>query len=129
MKYLEELKSLNLPTGKFAIFGSGPMAIRNIRDCVDLDIIVKQDLWDTLLKKYPTSLHNDPAHLKIGNIEFYNTWLQLTNKIDEIIDNADMFDNPPFVQLEYVIEWKKEFSREKDVRDLELIQKYQDSQK
>ncbi len=77
MKYLDELSSLNLPAGKFAIFGSGPMAARGIRESDDLDIIVKYDVWDNLLKKFPSSLHSNPTYLKIGNIEVYKDWLML----------------------------------------------------
>lgn len=45
MNFLDELQSLKLSTEKFAIFGSGPIAVRGIRESEDLDIIVKQDLW------------------------------------------------------------------------------------
>lgn len=31
----------------------------------------------------------------------------------------------PFVQLKYVVEWKKSFSRDKDHKDTELIKKIQ----
>jgi hypothetical protein len=129
MKYLKELKSLNLPTGKFAIFGSAPMTIRGIRESVDLDIIVKKDLWSELVKKYPDSLQEYPLCLKIGNIEIYKDWLMLSDKIDEMIDNAETIANFPFVQLKYVVEWKKQFGREKDIEDLKLIQKYNEGQK
>jgi len=98
MKYLKELSSLNLPAGKFAIFGSGPMAIRGIRESEDLDIIVKQDVWDSLAEKYPASLHSNPACLKIGNIEVYKDWLELSDKINEMIDTAETIANFPFVQ-------------------------------
>jgi len=129
MKYLNELGSLNLPAGKFAIFGSGPMAIRGIRESNDLDIIVKQDVWDSLVKKYPTSLHPNPTCLKIGNIEVYKDWLELSDRINEMIDSAETIANFPYVQLKYVVEWKKSFGREKDLKDIELIKKYNDGQK
>lgn len=104
MKYLDELKLLNLPAGKFAIFGSGPMAIRGIRESEDLDIIVKQDLWNTLVKKYPLLLHNNPTCLKIGHVEIYKDWLELSDKINEMIDSAEIITNFPYVQLKYVVE-------------------------
>ena len=50
---LKELAKLNLPKDKFVIFGSGPMAIRGIRNSEDLDILVKEDLWKELSNKYP----------------------------------------------------------------------------
>lgn len=52
-KQLAELKKLNLPKDKYAIFGSGPLAINGIRDSDDIDIIVKSEVWDELAKKYP----------------------------------------------------------------------------
>ena len=58
--YLGEVKKLNLPKGKYAIFGSGPLAIRNIRDTHDLDVIVKNDIYkdrllrQKLMEKYQT---------------------------------------------------------------------------
>jgi len=52
MKYLNELKKLNLPKGKYALFGSSPMAIRGIKENSDIDIIVKEDLWNFLKQKY-----------------------------------------------------------------------------
>ena len=43
-KQLAELKKLNLPNDKYAVFGSGPLAIYGIRDSEDIDIIVKSEL-------------------------------------------------------------------------------------
>jgi len=129
MHYLAELKSLNLPAGKFAIFGSGPMAIRKIRESDDLDIIVKQDLWDILISKYPNNLHKNPTCLKIGNMEIYKDWLKLSDKVDEMIDSAETIANFPFVQLKYVVKWKQQFGRKKDIKDIELIRQYNDDQK
>jgi hypothetical protein len=129
MKYLDELGRLNLPAGKFAIFGSGPMAVRKIRECADLDIIVKQELWDFLVSKYPNNLEGDSAclKLKIGNIEIYRDWFKLSDRFNEMIDNAEIIANFPFVQLKYVVEWKKEMGREKDISDIALIRKYSDT--
>ena len=41
LKYIDELKALKLPVGQYAIFGSGPLAIRNLKAASDIDIIVK----------------------------------------------------------------------------------------
>lgn len=124
MKFLNELKALKLPPGEYAIFGSGPMAIRGIRDSRDIDIIVKKDLWENLLDKYPESLRDNPICLEVGNIEIYKDWMQLTDKIDEMIENAEMIESLPFVKLKYLIEWKMLYGREKDLKDVELINNY-----
>ena len=129
MQYLDELELLKLPVGKFAIFGSGPMTVRGIRESADLDIIVKQDLWEELLGKHTACLHENPTCLRIGNIEIYADWLDLSDSINEMIDSAEIIAGLPYVQLEYVIEWKTKFGRKKDIEDLELIRKYIDDQK
>ncbi|MFW5853020.1 MAG: hypothetical protein ACOCU8_00070 [Patescibacteria group bacterium] len=46
-----------------------------------------------------------------------------------MIDTAETIANFPFVQLKYVVEWKTQLGREKDLKDIELIQKYNDGQK
>jgi hypothetical protein len=68
---LEELKKLNFPKDKYAVFGSGPLAIRNIRETFDLDVIVKQDLFNELWDKYPECIVDKPFRcLVINDIEF-----------------------------------------------------------
>ena len=69
MDHLNELKTLDFPQDKFAIFGSGPMAIRGIRESHDIDIIVKYDLWDELEHKYPSALHQNPTCLKLATLK------------------------------------------------------------
>ena len=46
---LKKVKELNLPQNQYAIFGSGPLAIRGIRDSNDIDLIVKKKLWNKLM--------------------------------------------------------------------------------
>ncbi len=52
-RLLTELKTLNLPLGHFAIFGSAPLAIRGLRDSHDLDIIVSDELYEDLMTSSP----------------------------------------------------------------------------
>ena len=43
-KLLEELRKLNLPGGQYAVFSSGPMAVRGIKLANDIDIFAIQRL-------------------------------------------------------------------------------------
>lgn len=52
-KLLWEFKKLNLPDGQYAVYGSGPMAVRGIKEAHDLDVVVARDLYKKLLGKYP----------------------------------------------------------------------------
>lgn len=45
LEYAEEVKNMKIPCGKYTILGSGPLAIRGIRDTKDIDLIVTSDLY------------------------------------------------------------------------------------
>jgi len=41
-----------------------------------------------------------------------------------LIDGAEIIDGLPFVKLERVLAWKKLNTREKDLKDIEVIEKF-----
>jgi hypothetical protein len=128
MKKIDDLKALDLPEKKYAIFGSSPIAVRNIRETEDIDIIVKKDLWLKLLKTHKDLFNPIKNTIEINNIEICKNWFHLTPLIDEMINNAEIIGGLPYVQLKYVIEWKKFSTRKKDIEDMKLIKNYLKSQ-
>ncbi len=120
---LEEVKKLKLPTDQYVLWGSTPLAIRGLRKARDIDIVVTKSLWDDLLKTYKPQGEKKNV-IKLGEIEIWNDLLNLTDKIDEIVENRDMIMDLPFMGLSYVIEWKKMRGKEKDLKDIELINNY-----
>lgn len=125
-KQLAELKKLNLPKNEFAIFGSGPLAIRGIKDADDLDIIVKPKLWKMLAKKYPVkdATYEREVWIEIGNIDILKNWKPWFEDSDKLIEEADIIDGVRFVKLEHVISWKKSFNRDKDQVDIKSTENY-----
>jgi hypothetical protein len=123
MKYLEELKALNFPKDQFAIFGSGPLAIRGMRDNADIDIIVTDELWNELMEKYPENFANG-YEIKFGNISAINDWKPWFEDNNELISGADVIDGVRFVSLENVLKWKKALNREKDQKDIKILEDY-----
>jgi len=121
MKYLNELKKLRMPKDKFAVFGSGPMAIRNLRKAKDIDIIiVSRGLWNKLKKKHPSA----GKSIKLKHIEIFKDWLPWIRNSEKLIKDADIINGIRFVKLEYVLKWKKAMNRPKDRKDVSLIEKY-----
>ncbi len=120
-KQLTKLKKLNLPVEEYAIFGSGPLAIRGIRDSADIDIIVKLKLWKKLAKKYPQETER---LIKINSIDICKNWLPWIKNTNELIDDAEIFERIRFVKLKHVLSWKKKYSRKKDKKDVQLIEQY-----
>ena len=125
LEKLEELKCLNLPSGEYAITGSGPMAIRGLREANDIDVVVKKTLWLELLKRF---VPYDSKHIRIGNIEIWGDFLNLTERMEDVIDSAERLAGYPFRHparyfiLEKIFQQRERQKRYKnDRRDSELV--------
>lgn len=127
------LKKYNLPLGKYAIGGSGPLGIRGIREINDIDIVVSNDLRDTLIQKY--GMVDDGIVKKIAfpddDIEafwegsFYiQTKEHNTPTVSDIISRAEIIDELPFQSLADVIYFKRIMNRLKDLEDIKLIEQW-----
>lgn len=116
--FLKAVERLRLPKNQFAIFGSGPLSIRNLREANDVDLIVKEPLWDELSKKYSVM---EKRLIKIGETEIYRDWKPWFNDVNLLIDSADIINGYRFVKLEYLLKWKQEMNREKDKIDIKII--------
>ncbi len=123
LKYLSELKKLNLLTERYAIFGSGPLAIRNLRKNKDIDLAVSKDLWFKLVKKYPQGVNDPKIKIQLSkNISAYDINC-LVFKID-LKKDVEFIKGLPFITLQKTLEWKKLKNREKDQDDIKLIENY-----
>ena len=127
-KFLKSLKELNLPEGKYAIFGSGPMGVRRLREVGDLDVIVTMDVYNDLKNRpdfkigYRKKSGNE--FLEKDGIEVYKDWHPEDWDIHKLIQEAETIDGFPFVKLEEVLKWKKLKQRDKDKEDINLIEEY-----
>lgn len=119
---LNKLKNLNMPIDQYVIFGSGPMAIRDLRDCSDIDILVTDELWNKLKQKYRV-IENYKIIID-DDIEIFSHWKPWLENKNEIIDNSEIIDNLPFVSLKYLLQWKKLMNRPKDNKDIKIIYEY-----
>ena len=116
--FLKEVDRLRLPKNQFAIFGSGPLCIRNLRAANDIDLIVKEELWHDLARRYSVM---EKKLIKIGDTEIYKDWKPWFDDVNLLIDSADIINGYRFVKLEYLLKWKKEMDREKDKADIKII--------
>jgi hypothetical protein len=122
----DQLQSLRLPAGSYAIFGSGPLAIRGIiPSCNDLDVLCKEDAWKIVsrigttefLPEYGVSV----VALADSEITFGTSWGIGDFDIEALIDSAEVIDGLPFVLLEHVIRYKTIRSSPKDRRHLDAL--------
>ncbi len=122
----QKVKELALPMGKYALFGSAPLGIRGLKDCHDIDIIVMEDLWNEYKEKNweIRTTPNGSQYLWNDEVELWKDWQPGQWDIKRLIGEAEIIDELPFVRLERVLEWKRLNGREKDLKDIELIEKF-----
>jgi len=119
----ERLRALRLTPGEYAVFGSGPIAVRGLLDTVnDLDVIVRGETWHELRSLGALVMKEDDETIDLGNgLTFGRSWGYGSFDIDELIDDAETIEGLPFVRLNSVIEFKKIADRPKDREHLRLL--------
>lgn len=125
------LRSIHLPKGDFAVFGSGPLLARGvITEVNDLDVIARGPAWQAA-RSAGSPLYL-PEH-DITIISFFerlvtvgNSWAIGDVDIDTAIDTAELFEGIPYVRLEHVVAYKRVAGRAKDLEHLRRLDDWVD---
>ena len=120
------LRSLDLPRGDYAVFGSAPLLMRGIIETVaDLDIVSRGRVWEYAVEVGTLTFL---AEQRITVCSFFDglvtigtSWAYGQLDIDELINTADTIDGLPFVRLGYVAEYKRIAGRPKDLEHLDKL--------
>lgn len=127
---IKKLKELDLPKSAFVVVGSGALAIRGIRDSKDLDVVVKDNIWNALTKKF-TPAKNDSGIETISITDkmeiLSNGSVYVSSEVvpfDDIFIYADEIDGIKYINLDHLKKIKTWLGSEKDLRDVELISEY-----
>lgn len=124
-----QVKSLNLPLGKYAVIGSGVMSAYNIHKHKDIDLVVTQDLYEELkIRGWQTKqIKLDFEVIVLGISEASYKIVTLDNyqpDVKFLINNADVINEIAFTKLNDVIDFKRALGREKDIQDIILIENF-----
>lgn len=127
-----EVKKLNFPPNQYIVVGSGIMAAKGIRETNDLDIIVTPELFEQCKKEgwetHPWTKKDIPGKewLKRGDVELYEQLSRKTGGITakKLLENAEVIQGIPFINLETFMDFKKEYGRPKDFEDIRLVKEY-----
>lgn len=127
-KLVGQLDQLNLPNDQYVVVGSGAMAARGIREANDFDILVTMELWDKLAKENTVVMSGQTENIEFGKIQILGNGSMYRKpefaSLDEMLRTADVVKGHRFLNLELVKKFKLNEGRDKDLRDVELIDKY-----
>lgn len=128
MDIIKKVKALNLPLGKYAVFGSGALAVRGIRESEDIDLVVtpeiykklkidgwKEEIWPSGRKRLSNGSFEVSEDVDFRFACAYNP------DIIKVLSEAEIINGIPFVSLDEIVRWKKAYGRDKDKKDLKLI--------
>ncbi len=135
MSISEKVKKLNFLLGKYVVVGGGTMEARGIRKANDIDIVVTEDLYKELVNKgwkvcrcrcewcsnWNCNILNHHGGIEI--LPDYS-WGDYKADTNELIKSAQIIDGVPFVNLEELLKWKKAANRDKDKKDIKLIEEF-----
>lgn len=128
----EAIRRVGLPAGSVIVIGSGILDKLDIRTARDIDLVVdekefaKLDGRSNLVRcEDDRGVHYQTAD---GVIELWRTWGMLgeaERSYEELLPDTVVCDGVRFMSLGYVKRWKRRMGRDKDVRDIDLIERYE----
>lgn len=138
MNTVAKVKNLNLPRGQYIVVGGSCLAAHGLRETRDLDIVVTLPLFEALREQ---GWKLDPVYeqkwnrkrLKKEDVEIYpDMLLEKEGRfcgVIEMIQGAEIIDGVAFLSLHELRKFKCDSNREKDIRDVMLIDEFFEKQK
>lgn len=128
-KALTEIKKLNLPSAEFIVVGGACLAVHNLRDTNDIDILVTKELWNELIFKYEIIQTPFGESLKLRNsIEVLgkgSVYLpEGFSTVKQLLETSQYVNGVNYADLTFVKQVKLQLARPKDLIDVELIDEY-----
>jgi hypothetical protein len=121
-----KLKELNFPLGEYVVVGSGPLAARGLREANDLDIAVSPKLLAELVASghYEQEMRHGKLFLKAPDIDVISRldWEAYPTTVEQAIKTAELIKGYPFLNAAETIKFKRALGREKDFRDIALLE-------
>jgi len=126
---MQKIQGMQLPPGDMIVIGSGVLDALGLRAAHDIDLVVRPALFDQLAQDARWTL--DSAHGEaVLRSEQLNAeaWLSLgsdcTPNFDELKQSSITIKGIMFTSPAYVLKWKRQHMRPKDIADIELLEAY-----
>lgn len=123
MDFKNKIAELQLPENSYIVVGSGILSALGIRESSDIDLVVSDDVFQSFGEAgWKQGLWGDDPVFQKDIFDVCNVWYGKT--VEDLLHHAQVVDGVPYLSLDDVYEWKRQKGREKDLRDMELIDEY-----
>ncbi|MGM0629434.1 MAG: hypothetical protein ACQESA_03330 [Patescibacteria group bacterium] len=119
----KKFAKLDLPKDSYAIYGSGPLAIRGLKGLNDVDVVVTDEFFTTLVERYGKEA-SGKIEMENGDIEIFSAHSSLLEDPYGLIERAEDINGLKFALLEDIVQWKKKRGKEKDAVDIKTVEEY-----
>lgn len=118
------LRLLGIPPEEALVVGGTVLALLDIRQAADIDVMIPRSKFEELAQKHNTaSIYPDGSGcLRLGNVELMYEWYGKT--ITDFLPRAIKIGSLNLMSLNDLRAWKQMQDRPKDRRDIKLIDEY-----
>ncbi len=123
---IARILALQLPATQYVVVGGAALSIRDLRETDDIDLVVTPDLFSSLLRSGWSSKPrpNGKPGLRYDCFEAYLDVNSdgFSRSTPWLMEHAEVLHGIPCVDLETLIGWKRTYGRDKDLRDVEILE-------
>ena len=125
---ITKVRGLNLPKDSYVVFGNCPLAIAGIREANDIDLLVSKELFVKLKKsgwkEFYKSSNDIPLIHDVFEAHEHWSFSSYNPTLKHLLISSTSIGGIPFASLLEVRKWKTVSKRQKDLADIELIDKF-----
>lgn len=122
---LGKLSELELSPEQYIVVGSGVLDVLGIRRANDIDFVTTPETFNELSERGWEAANNSPSLIK-DDFEVYLAWDSVDGEpnFGDLMSSHQAVEKYNFVKLDRLLDWKRRVARPKDLKDVELIEKF-----
>ncbi|AKM80828.1 TPA: hypothetical protein DDX46_05085 [Candidatus Saccharibacteria bacterium] len=127
MTIVERVYFTGLPLDQLVVIGSGVLDALELRPAVDIDMVVTEELFETLSQSgdYRESIIHGERVLEKDDQEIWLSWgSEGVANFQALSQGGVTIGGVRFAHPEFVLQWKRAMNRYKDQSDIQLLEKY-----
>lgn len=127
MTIVERVKELSLPLDQVVVIGSGILDALGLRKSGDVDLVVSAELFARLRQTegWTAEVKHNAVVLLKDDVEVWEDWgISEEASFSSLYQNSALVGGVHFANPAFVLAWKKQQGREKDARDIVLLEEY-----